>query len=84
MSIRHRTALCIDEKPAIQALERPHASELTRNAIKKVDFHYKRHGVLNLFAAFSVNDGMVYGKTPNTTKRCVCFVTFDDSGIMLF
>jgi putative transposase len=60
--------LCIDEKPAIQALERPHASELMRNAIRKIDFHYKRHGVLNLFAAFSVNDGKVYGKTSDKRK----------------
>jgi putative transposase len=61
--------LCVDEKPAIQALERLHAPEMMRQGKpEKIDFHYRRHGVLNLFAAFNVSDGKVYGKTAERKK----------------
>ena len=36
---------------------------------ERIDFfNYKRHGVINLFAAFSVKDGKVYGKTAELKK----------------
>ncbi len=60
--------LCVDEKPAIQARERLHPSEPAAEGPERIDFNYKRHGVLNLFAAFSVHDGMVYGKTSERKK----------------
>lgn len=42
--------LCVDEKPAIQAIERIHPSEEMEQArVQRMDSHYKRHGVLNLF-----------------------------------
>ncbi len=59
--------ICVDEKPAIQARERLHASERL-DGIEKMDFNYRRHGVLNLFAAFKVDDGKVYGKTSEKKK----------------
>lgn len=61
--------LCVDEKPAIQALERLHALEMvSQGKPERIDFHYRRHGVLNLFAAFNVSDGKVYGKTAERKK----------------
>lgn len=61
--------LCVDEKPAIQALERLHAPEMMKQGVaERIDFNYRRHGVLNLFAAFNVKDGKVYGKTAERKK----------------
>jgi transposase len=61
--------LCVDEKPAIQARERLHSSEPAETGILgKMDFNYRRHGVLNLFAAFSVHDGEVLGKVAERKK----------------
>jgi transposase len=61
--------LCVDEKPAIQARERLHApEEMQPGRPERIDFNYKRHGVLNLFAAFDVGDGRVYGKTAERKK----------------
>lgn len=61
--------LCVDEKPAIQARERLHQSEPAETGItERIDFNYRRHGVLNLFAAFSVRDGEVYGRTSERKK----------------
>ena len=61
--------LCVDEKPAIQARERLHPSEtMQQGRAERIDFNYKRHGVLNLFAAFNVKDGKVYGKTAERKK----------------
>lgn len=61
--------LCVDEKPAIQARERLHAPEAMQpGRAERIDFNYKRHGVLNLFAAFDVKDGRVYGRTAERKK----------------
>ncbi len=61
--------LCVDEKPAIQARERLHPSEPAETGTpERIDFNYKRHGVLNLFAAFSVHDGEVFGKVSEKKK----------------
>ena len=61
--------LCIDEKPAIQALERTHPPEsLKQGKPERIEFNYKRHGILNLFAAFNVHSGKVYGKTSQKKK----------------
>src|SRR5437870_1620704 len=61
--------LCVDEKPAIQAREKLHSSEPAETGIPgKMDFNYRRHGVLNLFAAFSVHDGEVFGKVAERKK----------------
>ncbi|HZW54944.1 MAG TPA: IS630 family transposase [Nitrososphaerales archaeon] len=68
--------ICVDEKPAIQALERIHPSDAMEQArVQRMDFHYKRHGVLNLFGAFSVKDGFVYGK-PSEKKKAPDFLDF--------
>jgi transposase len=69
--------LCVDEKPAIQARERLHPGEPARPGIpERIDFNYKRHGVLNLFAAFSVHDGEVFGKVSERKKKAPDFLEF--------
>jgi len=61
--------LCVDEKPAIQARERLHQNESAETGVpERIDFNYRRHGVLNLFAAFSVEDGEVLGKVSERKK----------------
>lgn len=61
--------LCVDEKPAIQARERLHAPEaMTRGAAERPLVVEVYPGVLNLFAAFDVKDGKVYGKTAERKK----------------
>jgi transposase len=55
--------ISIDEKTSIQALERtrPGAPPLPHRN-RRIDFEYKRHGVVNLIAAFAVHTGDVVGE----------------------
>lgn len=55
--------ISIDEKTSIQALERTRPGappQPHRN--RRIDFEYKRHGVVNLIAAFVVHSGAVVGE----------------------
>jgi len=55
--------LCIDEKSQIQALERLVLDRpMTFGRIQLREFYYRRHGVLNLMAAFDVKTGKVFGR----------------------
>lgn len=53
--------LCVDEKPAIQALERAQGWLRLPNgaALRGFGFEYKRHGTTTLFAALEVATGQV-------------------------
>ena len=53
--------LCVDEKPAIQALERAQGYLRLPNgrALTGFSHHYKRHGTTTLFAALEVATGLV-------------------------
>jgi transposase len=53
--------LCVDEKPAIQALERAQGYLKLPNgrALTGFSHHYKRHGTTTLFAALEVATGLV-------------------------
>ena len=52
--------ICVDEKTCIQARERLWSGRPARRGRpSRVDFHYKRHGVVNLVAAFEVGTGHV-------------------------
>lgn len=54
---------------AFQALERLYPTEPAMIGVsRRIDFNYRRHGVLNLFAAFSVYDGEVFGKVSERKK----------------
>jgi transposase-like protein len=57
------TLLCLDEKPGIQILERLALDQLGwPGRIARQEFEYVRHGTLDLFAAFHVQTGWVYGR----------------------
>lgn len=55
--------ICIDEKTSIQALERCQPEQPARpGSRRKVEFEYKRHGTVNLLAAFDVHSGEAVGE----------------------
>ena len=61
--------ICVDEKPSIQALERKlgYVETSSGKIVQGLKSTYKRHGVLNLFAALHVATGVV--KTQTTTQK---------------
>ena len=63
--------LSVDEKPGIQAIERPSGYVVTDNGdvVRALKSTYKRHGTLNLFAALEVGTGHVHAKTTDLKKR---------------
>ena len=63
--------LCVDEKPAIQALERAQGYLKLANgkAVRGVSHEYKRHGTTTLFAALNVHNGQVTGKQMPRRRR---------------
>jgi len=72
----------VDEKPSIQALERPVGYVQTGNGkiVRGMKSTYKRHGTLNLFAALEVATGII--RTQITSqKRRVEFLEFMDKVI---
>ena len=63
--------LCVDEKPAIQALERAQGYLRLPNgrALTGFSHNYKRHGTTTLFAALEVTTGMVRAGHYNRRRR---------------
>ena len=63
--------LSLDEKPSIQAIERPSGYVETDSGtvVRALKSTYKRHGTLNLFAALEVGTGRVRVKTTEQKKR---------------
>lgn len=63
--------LCVDEKPSIQALQRPSGYVETDSGavVRAMKSTYKRNGTLNLFAALEVATGQVHGATTESKKR---------------
>lgn len=63
--------ICIDEKPSIQAIERKRGYVETSSGkiVQGLKSTYKRHGVLNLFAALDVATGVVKTQTTAQKKR---------------
>jgi len=63
--------ISVDEKPAIQALERKIGYVKTQNkqVVRGLNSTYKRHGTINLFAALEVVSGSVRGKTSESKKK---------------
>jgi transposase len=61
---RHAAVFCVDEKTAIQALDRlDPVLPLSPGRAEKHGFEYYRHGTLSLYAALDVKTGEVLGKT---------------------
>ena len=63
--------LSVDEKPSMQAVERPSGYVLTDSGkiVRGLKSTYKRHGTLNLFAALNVGTGVVRTKITEFKKR---------------
>jgi hypothetical protein len=57
----HADLFCVDEKTAIQALDR--MLPLSPGRAESCGFRYKRNGTLSLFAALIVAAGEMLGKT---------------------
>ena len=61
---QHAAIFCVDEKSAIQALDRLDAVlPMSPGRAERHGFEYYRHGTLSLYAALEVKTGKVVGKT---------------------
>ncbi len=68
---QHAAVFCVDEKSAIQALDRKDRRlPLSPGRAERHGFEYYRHGTLSLYAALNPRTGEVLGKTaPRHTSR---------------
>src|ERR1700677_5066904 len=74
---QHAAVFCVDEKNAIQALDRKDAVlPLSPGRAERHGFEYYRHGTLSLYAAFNTKTGEVLGKTAarHTSAEFVAFL----------
>ncbi|MCH6554770.1 MAG: IS630 family transposase [Acidobacteria bacterium] len=74
---QHATVFCVDEKSAIQALDRRDpVLPLSPGRAERHGFEYRRHGTLALFAAFDTKTGQVFGRTAarHTSAEFVAFL----------
>jgi transposase len=61
---QHAAVFCVDEKTAIQALDRlDPVLPLSPGRLERHGFEYRRNGTLSLYAALDVKAGKVQGKT---------------------
>jgi transposase len=61
---QHAAVFCVDEKSAIQALDRlDPVLPMSPGRAERHGFEYYRHGTLSLYAALDVKSGKVHGKT---------------------
>ena len=73
----HAAVFCVDEKTAIQALDRKDRMlPLSPGRAESHGFEYKRNGTLSLFAALNTATGEVLGKTASrhTSEQFVGFL----------
>ena len=74
---QHAAVFCVDEKTAIQALDRlDPVLPLSPGRAERHGFEYYRHGTLSLYAALDTRTGKVVGKTTSrhTSKEFVAFL----------
>jgi transposase len=74
----HAAVFCVDEKTAIQALDRTDpVLPLSPGRAERHGFEYYRHGTLSLYAALNTRTGTVLGKTVSrhTSAEFVAFLT---------
>lgn len=75
---RHAAVFCVDEKTAIQALDRlDPVLPLSPGRAERHGFEYYRHGTLSLYAALNVKSGKVTGKTAprHTSEEFIKFLS---------
>jgi transposase len=73
----HAAVFCVDEKTAIQALDRlDPVLPLSPGRIERHGFEYYRHGTLSLYPALETATGRVHGKTAvrHTSQDFVAFL----------
>jgi transposase len=72
----HAAVFCVDEKTAIQALDRLDPVPLSPGRAERHGFEYYRHGTLSLYAALETTSGRVHGKTAarHTSQDFVAFL----------
>jgi transposase len=63
--------LSVDEKPSIQAIQRPSGYVETDSGavVRAMKSTYKRNGTLNLFAALEIATGQIHAQTTDQKKR---------------
>lgn len=74
---QHAAVFCVDEKTAIQALDRlDPVLPLSPGRAERHGFEYHRHGTLSLYAALDVKTGKVEGKTAkrHTSAEFIVFL----------
>jgi transposase len=74
---QHAAVFCVDEKTAIQALDRlDPVLPLSPGRAERHGFEYYRHGTLSLYAALETSTGRVHGKTTarHTSRDFVTFL----------
>src|SRR5690242_10067105 len=74
---QHAAVFCVDEKSAIQALDRlDPVLPMSPGRAERHGFEYYRHGTLSLYAALDVRTGKVHGKTAprHTSEEFVDFL----------
>src|SRR6201995_5736670 len=74
---QHAAVFCVDEKTAIQALDRlDPVLPFSPGRVERHGFEYRRHGTLSLYAAFNTKTGEVLGKTADrhTSAEFVAFL----------
>ena len=75
---QHAAIFCVDEKSAIQALDRlDRRLPLSPGRAERHGFEYYRHGTLSLYAALNPQTGEVIGQTAprHTSKEFVAFLS---------
>lgn len=75
---QHAAVFCVDEKTAIQALDRlDPVLPLSPGRLERHGFEYYRHGTLSLYAALNTKSGEVVGKTAtrHTSEEFVAFLS---------
>jgi len=75
---QHAAVFCVDEKTAIQALDRlDPVLPLSPGRAERHGFEYYRHGTLSLYAALNTKTGEVIGATAarHTSEEFVAFLT---------
>src|SRR6202040_2463465 len=74
---QHAAVFCVDEKTAIQALDRlDPVLPLSPGRAERHGFEYYRHGTLSLYAALDVKTGRVHGMTAgrHTAQEFIAFL----------
>jgi transposase len=75
---QHAAVFCVDEKTAIQALDRlDPVLPLSPGRAERHGFEYYRHGTLSLYAALNTKTGEIVGKTAarHTSEEFVGFLS---------